>query len=99
MILRSSSLDRPVMTSASTPRALKISRAAGDSLSAMRTRGDMGESLFEIGGECVLRGSLRSHPRMRSTGKSDLALEAWPRPASDEDHCGVHSGPHSEAPR
>ena len=39
MILSSSSLLRPVFTSASTPRCLKMSIAAGLSLSAMRTRG------------------------------------------------------------
>src|SRR5690349_15135363 len=39
MILRSSSLDRPVFTSASTPRSLKMAIAAGLSLSAMSTRG------------------------------------------------------------
>src|ERR1051326_8180486 len=39
MILRSSSLARPVLTSASTPRWRKMSTAAGLSLSAMSTRG------------------------------------------------------------
>src|SRR5579872_1811577 len=39
MILSRSSLARPVLTSASTPRAAKMSMAAGESLSAMRTRG------------------------------------------------------------
>src|SRR4051812_36434156 len=39
MIFRSSSLERPVFTSASTPRCLKMSMAAGESLSAMSTRG------------------------------------------------------------
>src|SRR5277367_5508147 len=35
----SSSFERPVFTSASTPRSLKIASAAGESLSAIRTRG------------------------------------------------------------
>src|SRR5262252_8683070 len=38
-ILMRSSFFRSVMTSASTPRSLKIATAAGDSLSAMRTLG------------------------------------------------------------
>src|SRR3954469_6204343 len=39
MILISSSLGRPVLTSASTPRSWKMATAAGDSLSAIRTLG------------------------------------------------------------
>src|ERR1700723_1506396 len=39
MILISSSLGRPVRTSVSTPRRRKISTAAGESWSAMRTLG------------------------------------------------------------
>src|SRR5277367_2898508 len=35
----SSSFERPVFTSASTPRSLKMASAAGESLSAIRTRG------------------------------------------------------------
>src|SRR5580693_3083862 len=42
MILIKSSLERPVRTSASTPRLRKISTAAGESWSAMRTLGVIG---------------------------------------------------------
>src|SRR5271170_7825093 len=48
MMASSSSLDRPVLTSASTPLDLKMSMAAGESLSAMRTRGVM-RFLFQMG--------------------------------------------------
>src|SRR6266699_1265588 len=41
MILISSSLDRPVFTSVSMPRSLKIATAAGDNLSEIRTLGMM----------------------------------------------------------
>src|SRR5712671_4095362 len=39
MILISSSLDRPVFTSVSMPRSLKMATAAGDNLSEIRTLG------------------------------------------------------------
>src|SRR5580692_8037685 len=42
MIFKSSSLARPVRTSASTPRVRKMATAAGESWSAMRTLGVMG---------------------------------------------------------
>src|SRR4051812_26001704 len=42
MMARISSLERPGFTSACTPRSSKMRTAAGDSLSAMRTRGAMG---------------------------------------------------------
>src|ERR1019366_2634367 len=48
MICSSSSLLRPVLTSASTPRALKMSMAAGESWSEMRTRGGIGMALMRL---------------------------------------------------
>src|ERR1700722_17552478 len=48
MICRSSSLLRPVLTSTSTPRALKMSMAAGESWSEMRTRGGIGMALMKL---------------------------------------------------
>src|SRR5271165_2275585 len=42
MILASSSLSSPGLTSTSTPRSLKMATAAEESLSEMRTRGAMG---------------------------------------------------------
>src|SRR6266567_3078765 len=45
MILISSSLDRPVFTSVSMPRSLKIATAAGDNLSEIRT---LGINLFSM---------------------------------------------------
>src|SRR5271170_6965271 len=53
MILASSSLSRPGLTSTSTPRSLKMATAAGESLSEMRTREVMG--LMTLGWRAALR--------------------------------------------
>src|ERR1700722_5666670 len=50
MILASSSLSSPGLTWTSTPRSLKMATAAGDSLSEIRTRGVISDSLVLAGG-------------------------------------------------
>src|SRR5579863_5988944 len=48
MILASSSLSSPGLTSTATPRSLKMATAAGESLSEMRTRGVVMEHPFGL---------------------------------------------------
>ena len=98
MILASSSLSRPGLTSTSTPRALKIATAAGESLSEMRTRGAMGKFLCletvcpTCGRTCARSAGWGSSRRPRTTCEcvkpamtgSDALSPRAPSPATRE---------------
>ena len=77
------SLSRPGLTSTSTPRSLKISTAAGESLSEMSTRGVMVKSLWRLPGVGAKRGCRRSadarapSPRIGAATQAALASFAF----------------------
>src|ERR1700748_1611714 len=76
MILSRSSLERPVLTSTSTPRALKMSMAAGESWSEMSTRGAMGGLLSILGRGSAPGARFVCHPGRSEAESRDPGTDA-----------------------